>query len=142
MRYFYIIPILFFVIYIFGCTEKTTYSGKIITDKDLNNINISDKADLLNRFGEPSYIDNIQNKYFYYTEKNKVKNFYSEKKEYSYLFIFELDKDNKVIASKSIDLLKEDNNTFQKKETTNSIVKRGLIEKIFGGVGPQMPNSP
>ena len=26
---------------------------------------------------------------------------------------------------------------FIKKETENTIVQRGLIEKIFGGVGPQ-----
>ena len=56
--------------YIFGCVEKTTYSGKIITNDDLD-LNILNKNELINKFGEPSYIDNLSNKYFYFTEKKK-----------------------------------------------------------------------
>ena len=61
-------------IYIFGCTEKTTYSGKIITQDDLTNINLSNKNDLIEKFGQPSYIDITEKKYFYYTEKNTASN--------------------------------------------------------------------
>ena len=33
--------------------------------------------------------------------------------------------------------------SLAKDETSNNIVRRGLIEKIFGGVGPQqLPTSP
>ena len=49
---------------ILGCVEKTTYSGKIITSEDLSNLKISNKDELLQKFGQPSYIDNIQNKFF------------------------------------------------------------------------------
>ena len=56
--------------YIFGCVEKTTYSGKIITNDDLD-LNILNKNELINKFGQPSYIDNLSNKYFYFTEKKK-----------------------------------------------------------------------
>ena len=36
---------------ILGCVEKTTYSGKIITSKDLSNLNISNKNELIEKFG-------------------------------------------------------------------------------------------
>tara|TARA_B100000945_G_C19839356_1_gene348735 strand:- start:47 stop:478 length:432 start_codon:yes stop_codon:yes gene_type:complete len=130
-------------IYIFGCTEKTTYSGKIITQDDLTNINLSNKNDLIEKFGQPSYIDITEKKYFYYTEKNTASNFYNQKTEYSYLFIFEIDENGKIIKTESINLLDLSQNSFQKKETQNNIIERGLLEKIFGGVGPnQLPNSP
>ena len=128
--------------YIFGCSEKTTYYGKIITEDDLTNLNIQNKKQLLEKFGKPSYIDTILNKYFYYTEKNKSKNFYSNNIEYSYLFVFELDQENNVTDSVSINLLNNKNKLFINKETKNNIIERGLIEKVFGGVGPnQLPDS-
>ena len=127
---------------IFSCSEKTTYSGRIIADKDLTNMKLLDKKDLINKLGKPSYIDSIHNKYFYYTEMKKSKNFYNQKKEYSYLFIFDLDKNDRVLKSQTINLLDLENNNFNKNETINNITERGLIEKIFGGVGPnQLPNS-
>ena len=53
-----------------SCSQpKLTYSGKIINHKNLNNLNISNKDNLVNIFGQPSFIDPIENKYFYYSEK-------------------------------------------------------------------------
>ena len=143
MHYLNSFIVIFTALYIFGCTEKTTYSGKIITEKDLSNMKILNKDQLIDKLGRPNYVDKIQNKYFYFTEKNKSKNFYNEKIEYSYLFVFELDKNQKIIKKEAINLLDINKNIYNKKETKSNIVKRGLIEKIFGGVGPnQLPNSP
>ena len=126
----------------FGCAEKISYSGKII-DKNININSFSNKNELIKKLGSPSFIDPLENKYFYFTEKNKNKNFYNKKIEYSYLFVFELDEKNNLIGSKSINLLDEDVKKYIKSETKNDIVKRGLIEKIFGGVGPNnLPNTP
>ncbi len=142
MNIFKLLIILFSLMYIFGCSEKTTYYGKIITQDDLTNLNIQNKNQLLEKFGKPSYIDTMLNKYFYYTEKNKSKNFYNQKIEYSYLFVFELDKEGNIIEKISINLLDNKNKLFINKETRNNIIERGLIEKIFGGVGPnQLPDS-
>ncbi len=128
--------------YIFGCVEKTTYSGKIITNDDLD-LNILDKNELLNKFGQPSYIDNLSNKYFYFTEKKKEVNFYNKKIEYSYLFVFEINDNDKIVNSESINLLKDKNHKYRKIQTVNNIIKRGLLETIFGGIGTNpMPNSP
>ena len=128
---------------IFACTEKTTYSGKIINQKDITNLKISNKKELLSKFGQPSYIDVMEKKYFYFTKKNKSSNFYNKKNIYSFLFIYELDQNDNIVGSESINLLENDIAIFQKKETENNIINRGFIEKIFGGVGPnQLPNSP
>ena len=128
--------------YIFGCVEKTTYSGKIITNDDLD-LNILNKNELINKFGQPSYLDNLSNKYFYFTEKRKEANFYNKKIEYSYLFVFEINDDDKVVNSESINLLKNKNHKYRKIQTNNNIIKRGLLESIFGGIGTNpMTNSP
>ena len=128
--------------YIFGCVEKTTYSGKIITNNDLD-LNILNKKELFSKFGQPSYIDNLSNKYFYFTEKKKETNFYNKKIEYSYLFVFEINDNDRVVNSESINLLKDKNHKYRKIQTSNNILKRGLIETIFGGIGTNpMPNSP
>ena len=143
MSFLKLILSIFLIFIILGCVEKTTYSGKIITSEDLSNLKISNKDELLQKFGQPSYIDNIQNKFFYYTEMVKSKNFFNQKVEYSYLFVFEIDEFNKIIGTESINLLEKDNNIYQKKETNNNIIKKGFLEKVFGGVGPnKLPNSP
>ena len=137
-----ILIILLFTIYMFGCVEKTSFKGKIITENQLTNLNITNKSDLIEKLGQPSYVDLIQNKFFYFTEKNKERNFFNKKTEYSYLFIFEVDQNDNIISKESINLLNKDTNLYLKKETPNNIVERGLIEKIFGGVGPeQLPTN-
>ena len=142
MNFIKIIIIVILSQYIFGCVEKTTYSGKIITNDDLN-LKILNKNDLINKFGKPSYIDNLSNKYFYFTEKKKEKNFFNNKVEYSYLFVFEINDNDKVVNSESINLLKNKNHKYRKIQTNNDIIKRGLLETIFGGIGANpMPNSP
>ena len=142
MSFFKIIIILILSQYIFGCVEKTTYSGKIITNDDLS-LKILNKNELINKFGQPSYIDNLSNKYFYFTEKKKETNFYNKKNEYSYLFVFEIDPYDKIISSESINLLKVKNHKYRKIQTNNNVIKRGLLETIFGGIGTNpMPNSP
>ena len=142
MSFYKYILLIIIVVNIFSCSEKTTYSGRIIADKDLTNMKLLNKTDLISKLGKPSYVDSIQNKYFYFTEMKKSKNFYNQKKEYSYLFVFDLDKNDKILKSQSINLLELENNNFNKNETINNITERGLIEKIFGGVGPnQLPNS-
>ena len=142
MSFLKIIIIVIISQYIFGCVEKTTYSGKIITNDDLD-LKILNKNELINKFGQPSYIDNLSNKYFYFTEKKKETNFYNQKIEYSYLFVFKLNEDDRVITSETINLLTEKNHKYRKIQTENNITKRGLLEIIFGGIGANpMPNSP
>ena len=142
MSFLKVIIIVILSNYIFGCVEKTTYSGKIITNDDLD-LNILNKDELINKFGQPSYIDDLTNKYFYFTEKRKKANFYNNKIEYSYLFVFEINNSDEIVNSESINLLEEKNHKYRKIQTSNNIIKRGLLETIFGGIGANpIPNSP
>ena len=142
MSFLKIIIILLLSQYIFGCSEKTTFSGKIITQKNLD-IKILNKSQLQKTFGLPSYVDIFSNKYFYFTQKSKERNFYSKKIEYSYLFIFEMNENDEIIKTESIDLLNNKNHKYKKVQTESEIINRGLLEKVFGGIGPNnLPNSP
>ena len=136
--------LLFITIYIFtGCSEQTIYSGKIINQENLENLNASNKNELIESFGNPSFVDPIQNKLFYYTEKVKENSFFNKKTEYSYLFVFKVDKNDLIISQKAYNLQNKNEISLAKNETSNNIVERGLIEKIFGGVGPaQVPTTP
>ena len=136
--------LLFITIYIFtGCSEQTIYSGKIINQENLENLNASNKNELIERFGNPSFVDPIQNKLFYYTEKVKENSFFNKKTEYSYLFVFTVDENDHIISQKAYNLQNKNEISLAKDETSNNIIERGLIEKIFGGVGPQpIPTTP
>ena len=136
-KLFLLINLIFAII---SCSQPhLTYSGKIIDQK---NLNISNKNYLVKNFGQPSVIDPIENKYFYYSEKTKENNFFSKKKEYSYIFVFEFDQNDNVVEKKVLNLNELQKTKINSIRTTNQIIERGLIEKIFGGVGTQkVPNT-
>ena len=133
-----------FIFFISNCTQQTTYSGKILELSNLDNINFENKESLVDKLGSPSYIDPISNKFFYYSQKQQKKSIFNKKTDYSYIFVFEFDREDKIIYSKVFDLTNKQNIDLIKEETSSEIIKRGLLEKIFGGVGPQtdLPTTP
>ena len=123
---------------IVSCSDpKLIYSGKIINQNNLEKLDISNKNMLIENFGQPSFIDPIENKYFYYSEKTRENNFFSKKNEYSYIFVFAFDENDEVIERKVLNLNEVQENKINKMKTENNIIQRGLIERIFGGVGTQ-----
>ena len=62
-----------------NCSDKTIYSGKIINQEQLRDINFENREKLITKLGKPSYIDPIENKYFYFSEKSKKNQFLKEK---------------------------------------------------------------
>ena len=127
-----------------NCSNKTTYSGKILNNEELNEINFTNKEKLISKLGNPSYIDPIENKFFYFSEKSQKKSIFKKEIKYSYVFVFKMNEneeiiETKVFNTKDIDIIK-----FSEDKTSNQIVKRGLLEKIFGGVGTQkeLPTTP
>ena len=127
-----------------NCSKKTSYSGKIFNPEDLNDINFENKEKLISLLGNPSYIDPIENKYFYFSEKSEKKSIFKKNTKYSYVFVFKIDKFDQIVESKVFDTKEIKNINFSKDKTSNEIVRRGLLEKIFGGVGTQqeLPTSP
>ena len=138
----------FFYICIFfilaNCSNKTTFSGKILNQEKLNDINYVNKEKLISKLGNPSYVDPIEKKLFYFSEKSEKRSIFKKEVKYSYVFVFKLDDKDKIIESKVYDTNNIENIKFSKDKTSNEIVKRGLLEKVFGGVGTQqeLPTTP
>ena len=127
-----------------NCSSKTNYSGKVLDQGQLKDINFENKEKLLSKLGNPSYIDPLENKYFYFSEKSEKKSIFKKKVKYSYVFVFKLNDNDKIIESKVFNIREINNISFSEDKTKNEIVKRGLLEKIFGGVGTQqeLPTTP
>tara|TARA_B100000900_G_scaffold313232_1_gene272115 strand:- start:382 stop:810 length:429 start_codon:yes stop_codon:yes gene_type:complete len=139
---------IFFYICIFfilaNCSNKTTYSGKILIDEELKEINYINKEKLISKLGYPSYIDPIENKYFYFSEKSEKKSIFNKEVKYSFVFVFKIDDNDKIINSEVFNIKDIKDIKLSKDKTTNEVVRRGLLEKIFGGVGTQkeLPTTP
>ena len=127
-----------------NCSNKTTYSGKILNQDELRDINFINKTNLISKLGYPSYIDPIQNKFFYYSEVSEKKSIFKKKIKYSYVFVFKIDENDIITQTNVYNTQKINNIIFSDDKTTNEVVKRGLLEKIFGGVGTQqeLPTTP
>ena len=139
----YIIYICIFFI-LANCSNKTTFSGKILDTNNLQDINFINKEKLISKLGYPSYIDPIENKYFYFSEKSEKKSIFSKEVKYSFVFVFKIDDNDKIINSEVFNIKDIKDVKISKDKTTNEVVKRGLLEKIFGGVGTQqeLPTTP
>ena len=139
-----------FLVYIFiflilaNCSEKISYSGKLLNQEELKNINFKNKENLINQLGYPSYVDPVENKFFYFSEKSSKKSIFKKEIKYSYVFVFKMDENDKIIESKAYDTKNLKSIKFSNDKTSNDIIQRGLLEKIFGGVGTQqeLPTTP
>ena len=139
---------IFFYICIFfilsNCSNKTTYSGKILNNEELEEINFTNKERLINKLGNPSYIDPIENKLFYFSEKSEKKSIFNKEVKYSYVFVFKIDENDQIINSQVFNIRDIKDIKLSQDKTTNEIVRRGLLERVFGGVGTQqeLPTTP
>ena len=127
-----------------NCSNKTTYSGKILNNEELKDINFVNKEKLIKKLGNPSYVDPIEKKFFYFSEKSEKKSIFKKEIKYSYIFVFKMNEKEEIIESKVFNTKNIENINFSDDKTENQIIKRGLLEKIFGGVGTQqeLPTSP
>ena len=127
-----------------NCSNKTTLSGKILNQEKFQDINFINKEKLLSKLGQPSYVDPIENKYFYFSEKSQKRSIFKKEVEYSYIFVFKMNQNEEIIETKVFNTKEIENIKFSSDKTSNQVVKRGLLEKIFGGVGTeqQLPTTP
>ena len=133
-----------FIFILANCSNKTTYSGKILNNEEFEYINFTNKENLITKLGNPSYVDPIENKFFYFSEKSEKNSIFKKEIKYSYIFVFKIDEDDQIVSSKVFDIKDIKSIKLSNDSTTNQIVKRGLLEKIFGGVGTQgeLPTTP
>ena len=142
MSRFIIYICIFFILA--NCSNKITYSGKILNQDELQDINFENKNKLISKLGPPSYIDPIENKFFYFSEVSQKRSILKKEVKYSFVFVFKIDEYDQIVQSKVYDIKDIENIKFSDDKTSNEIVKRGLLEKIFGGVGTQqeLPTTP
>tara|TARA_B100001057_G_scaffold235379_1_gene235660 strand:- start:195 stop:623 length:429 start_codon:yes stop_codon:yes gene_type:complete len=142
MKKFFLYICIYFILS--NCSNTTIYSGKILNEDQLQNINFDNKTNLISKLGKPSYVDPIENKFFYFSEKSEKKSILKKEVKYSYVFVFKLNNNDKIIESEVFDTNNIKNIKFSDDKTSNEIVKRGLLERVFGGVGTQqeLPTTP
>ena len=134
---------IFSILFISNCSEKISYSGKIIDDDIAKFSKFVDKNSVIIELGQPNFIDPIENKYFYFSEKYKYKNIFDRKIENRTILVFNFNKQNQIISFDTYNLSDQQNIEFSKATTSNDLIERGLMEKVFGGVGKTyVPNTP
>jgi outer membrane protein assembly factor BamE (lipoprotein component of BamABCDE complex) len=142
---FKILKIVLFISFISmlsNCSEKVTYSGKIFKEVKVDYSKIKTNQDMIDLIGYPSFVDPIENKFYYFTEKKNTKNFFNEKVTERQLIVFKFDKNDNIEILEEFNLDDENQIKLIEETTPNKIIKRGLIEKIFGGVGKSsIPNT-
>ena len=124
-----------------SCVEKKLISGSLTLDS-INFEKLSKKSELIDLLGNPNYIDPIDNKYYYFSETIIEKNFFEKGLKSRTIIIFKFNQDDIIISKNFYNLNDEKKLNIIKNTTKDNIINRGLIEKIFGGVGKQkLPNT-
>ena len=133
---------IFFLLLIISCSEKITYTGLII-DENINYSEINNKNDLLKLLGQPNYVDPIENNFYYFSEKNISKNSLTKKTVDRLILVYYFDNEDNIINTKKLNLDNEKTIDISENRIKNDLIKKGLIEKIFGGVSsqPSIPTS-
>ena len=124
-----------------NCTEKTSYSGKVFSKND-DIYKLTTKDEIITNLGPPNYIDPIEKKYIYYSEKKISKNFYNNKTIERILIVFHFNSDNTIKIIDEYNLDNQKDIKLVEDQTSSEIVKQGLLEKVFGGVGKGPVTSP
>ena len=131
-----LIILIFFLLLIISCSEKITYTGLIINE-NINYSEINNKNDLLKLLGQPNYIDPMENNFYYFSEKNVSKNALTKNTVDRLILVYYFDDENNIINTKKLNLDDEKTIDISENRIKNDLIKKGLIEKIFGGVSAQ-----
>jgi|TARA_B100001964_G_scaffold63492_1_gene72344 outer membrane protein assembly factor BamE (lipoprotein component of BamABCDE complex) len=124
-----------------SCNEKISYSGKVFNEENINYNELKNKGEVINKLGNPNFIDPFEKKYYYFSEKRYKKNFYKQKITNRTMVVFIFNENETIKLVSQYDLNDEQDVKYIKEKTSNEIIKRGLINKIFGGVGQPTPST-
>ena len=139
--FFRLLLILMIFILFVGCKEKILYSGKILNDEDFDFSKLKNKEEVIDELGVPNFIDSIEKKYYYFSEKKYVKNFFKQKISNRIVVVFIFNENETIKSVSQYDLNDEQDVKNIKESTPNELIKRGLIQKIFGGIGNTVPST-
>ena len=121
---------------ILSCVETKSYSGKLIVE-NFKYDSLLNKTQVTSKLGQPNFIDPIENKYYYYFEKRINKNIFDSRIEKRTMIVFNFEENENVQSFNQYNLNQEQQINIIKDKTKNNLIDRGLIEKIFGGLGKQ-----
>ena len=131
--------LLIFILFV-SCNEKISYSGKIFHEENYDFAKLKNKEEVVDKFGNPNFIDPIEKKYYYFSEKKYVKNFFKQKINNRTMVVFIFNENETIKSVSQYDLNDEQDVENIKDSTHYEIIKRGLIKQIFGGIGNTVPS--
>ena len=135
-KYLKVIIFILILFIILSCVETKSYSGKLI-DENFKYDSLLNKTQVTSKLGQPNFIDPIENKYYYYFEKRINKNIFDSRIEKRTMIVFNFEENENVQSFNQYNLNQEQQINIIKDKTKNNLIDRGLIEKIFGGIGKQ-----
>ena len=135
-KYLKVIISILMLFIILSCVETKSYSGKLI-DEIFKYDSLLNKNQVTSKLGQPNFIDPIENKYYYYFEKRINKNIFNSRIEKRTMIVFNFEENENVQSFNQYNLNQEQQINIIKDKTKNNLIDRGLIEKIFGGLGKQ-----
>ena len=124
-----------------SCNEKISYSGKILNEENFDFTELKNKEEVINKLGNPNFIDPIEKKYYYFSERKNFKNFFRQKIYSRTMVVFVFNENETIKFISQYDLNDEQDVKYIKDKTPHKLIKRGLFEKIFGGVGNTAPST-
>lgn len=136
LKYLKVIIFILMLFIILSCVETKSYSGKLI-DENFKYDSLLNKTQVTSKLGQPNFIDPIENKYYYYFEKRINKNIFDSRIEKRTMIVFNFEENENVQSFNQYNLNQEHQINIIKDKTKNNLIDRGLIEKIFGGIGKQ-----
>ncbi|HJO14128.1 MAG: hypothetical protein HVK41_00655 [Pelagibacteraceae bacterium] len=132
--------LLIFTLFV-SCNEKILYSGKIINEENFDFSKLQNKEEVIDKLGNPNFIDPIEKKYYYFSEKKYVRNFFKQRITNRIMVVFIFNENETIKSVSQYDLNDEQDVKNIKESTPNELIERGLIKKIFGGVGTTIPST-
>ena len=132
---FRLLLVLMIFILCVSCNEKILYSGKIFNEENFDFAKLKNREEVVDKLGNPNFIDPIEKKYYYFSEKKYVKNFFKQKISNRIMVVFIFNENETIKLVSQYDLNDEQDVKYIKDKTPHELIKRGLFQKIFGGVG-------
>ena len=139
--FFRLLLVLMILIFSLSCNDKILYSGKILNEENLDFTKLKNKEEVIDKLGKPNFIDPIEKKYYYFSEKKYVKNFYKTKISNRIMVVFIFNKNETIKLISQYDLNDKQDVKNIKESTPNELIERGLLRKFFGGVGNAVPGT-
>ena len=139
--FFRLLLVLMIFILCVSCNEKILYSGKIFNEENFDFAKLKNIEEVVDKLGNPNFIAPIEKKYYYFSEKKYVKNFFKQKISNRIMVVFIFNENETIKLLSQYDLNDDQDVKNIKESTPNELIKRGLLKKIFGGVGYSVPST-